>query len=208
MKTPRASRRGRTLRRKKLRGGAISQADMGYHLGSDVLHDFTAGVYEPNMYYHISGGPPITADEPKVVDHFKGKPEIAKRLQVSTVFNVPKNTAVFSSWTAPNLHQVGNDKVGIVYDAGDKITQQLGANNVITFGSVLDPSKKPVQPGDNPIWFDPSVNQITIPLNMFGFDPAKIRSLKIQNFTGNATCAIFDTPTGMFDAIKLSLIHI
>jgi hypothetical protein len=178
---------------------------MGYHLGSDVLHDFGA-LYNnfPLVQYHTK--PPlkgITSKEDDVVTYFDENADIKKRKLMNIKFTVPKNTSVFGSWTPPNLTGVENGSVGIVYDAGDKITKQLGAKNVITFGSVLDPSKKPVLGPDDPIWFDVGAGtSVDIPLTMFGFDHTKIRSLGITNFIGTSTCAIFDTSAGRFDAIS------
>ena len=202
MKTPRANRRRRTPRRRQ-RGGATDR-EMGFHLGSDVLHDFGALYKFKNVQYHSDPVQPITQDEPIVVAYFSNKGEdIGNRKDASITFTVPKNTSVFGSWTPPNLTGVENGAVGIVYDAGDKITKQLGARNVITFGSVLDPSKKPVLGPDDPIWFDVGVGtSVDIPLTMFGFDHTKIRSLEITNFIGTSTCAIFNTSAGRFDAIS------
>jgi hypothetical protein len=202
MKTPRANRRRRTPRRRQ-RGGATDR-EMGFHLGSDVLHDFGALYKFKNVQYHSDPVQPITQDEPIVVAYFSDKGEdIGNRKDASITFTVPKNTSVFGSWTPPNLTGVENGAVGIVYDAGDKITKQLGARNVITFGSVLDPSKKPVLGPDDPIWFDVGVGTaVDIPLTMFGFDHTKIRSLEITNFIGTSTCAIFNTSAGRFDAIS------
>jgi hypothetical protein len=201
MKTPRANRRRRTPRRRQ-RGGATDK-QMGFHLGSDVLHDFGALYKLKKVQYHTDPVQNITQDEPIVVDYFSDKGDIGNRKDASITFTVPKNTSVFGSWTPPNLTGVENGSVGIVYDAGDKITKQLGARNVITFGSVLDPSKKPVLGPDDPIWFDVGAGtSVNIPLTMFGFDSKKITSLEITKFIGQSTCAIFHTPTEHIDAIR------
>jgi hypothetical protein len=208
MKTPRANRRRRTPRRRQ-RGGATDE-EMGFHLGSDVLHDFGA-LYKnfPVVYYHTptkSQSLGITPKEDDVVLLFDGNEDIKNRKLMNIKFTVPKNTSVFGSWTPPNLTGVENGSVGIVYDAGDKITKQLGARNVITFGSVLDPSKKPVLVPDDPIWFDVGAGtSVNIPLTMFGFDHTKITFLEIANFTGSSTCAFFHTPPDKrIDAIRVS----
>jgi hypothetical protein len=224
MKTPRAVRRRRTLR-KKMKGGApdVTPTEMGYQLYSDIVHDFSAGLYtgpaaaDGVKYYHNHAwkkDPRLknnNTDENSCMAYFQEKPSVRNRLAVAVRFQIPKATQTFGKWTPPALSGIanGNDDIGIVQDAGDKITKALGAHNVITFGSILDPAGKPTGASDNPIWFAPSKENppvVNIPLGIFGFDTTVLSSIVIDGFNGNGTCALFDIGDTKIDAVAKSVL--
>lgn len=141
----------------------------------------------------------------------KGLPNVTKdlvaRLGQQVIFTVPDKTASFQNWKAPVLFQGGNDKIGVVQDAGEFITQRIGAKNVITFGSILDPAGKPVAPDQEPIWFQPTANEVTIPLNIFGFDPASVGAIRIKDLTAGTVKAGYLVGSGdPLDAVGMKVI--
>jgi hypothetical protein len=173
---------------------------MGYHLQADVAHDFGADA----PVYNIGGagaaarvGAPNTTED-GALNYFigpspRGLPNVTKdlvaRLGQQVIFTIPDKTASFQNWKAPVLFQGGNDKIGVVQDAGEFITQRIGAKNVITFGSILDPAGKPIAPDQEPIWFQPPTNEVTIPLNIFGFAPASVGAIRIKDLTAGTVKA-------------------
>lgn len=187
---------------------------MGYHLLADVIHDFpqfhTAGV----PYYNIgsnnaAAGYSGRIKEDEVLTYFSNAPgnsyisQFGARQLGELKFTIPEKTASFTDWTPPRLFQGENINVGMIQDAGHFITPQLGCKNVLTFGSILDPARKPISPDTNPIWFEPTTNAVDIPLNMFGFDPNVIQTLHIENLRGAGLVnAVFRLPSGQVDAIE------
>lgn len=182
---------------------------MGYHLLADVYHDFpqfrTAGVPYYNIGKEDAANPyDDKTKEDQVVNYFLNtnvgiSTGLASRKVGQLVFTIPEKTASFTDWKAPLLYDGGNNSMGIVQDAGHFITPQLGCKNVLTFGSILDPARKPITQA--PIYFDPSQNSVDIPLNMFGFDRNAIQSLHIQDLTAGTVKAAFDLSSGIVDAI-------
>ena len=170
---------------------------MGRHLFADIHHDFP-GYKGP--FYNIGGDlkyTPSLFSEDAIVTDIKTNAEtygIANpraRLDNQIVFTVPEKTATFQSWIAPKLHPVGNDRLGIVQDAGEKITNALGAQNVLTFGSILDPAGKPIRPSDRPIWFDPSLNDFSIDVSDFGFTQSILQGVRIKDLTAGTVKSSF-----------------
>lgn len=172
---------------------------MGFHLQADVKHDF--GPSAP--VYNINGaranervGAPSPEEDSTVAFFLDGAgggiiANLAARKTGQIVFTVPEKTASFQNWKAPLLFQGGNDKIGIIQDAGEFITTRLGSKNVITFGSILDPAGKPVRQDQGPVWFEPTDNDVTIPLAPYGFDPNAIQSVRIKDLTAGTVKASF-----------------
>lgn len=187
----------------------------GQHLFADIIHDFP-GFRGP--FYNIGGDlrtlpppqPAVYYSENATSDRLLGmaaaNPAFAARLNQKIVFTIPKTTSTFQKTEPPLIFQGGNEYAGIVQDAGEYITDFLGAKNVITFGSILDPASKPIGPTKNAIWYDvePETN-VTIPLSEFGFDPAIIQSITVGNLRGGGiVSAIFTTGGGaQYDAVKM-----
>ena len=188
---------------------------MGYHLQADVAHDFGGDA----PVYNIGGAGALTrvgapnTSEDGALNYFigpspRGLPNVTKdlvaRLGQQVIFTVPDKTASFQNWKAPVLFQGGNDKIGVVQDAGEFITQRIGAKNVITFGSILDPAGKPIAPDQEPIWFQPSTNTVTISLAPFGFDSNVIKSIVIKDLTAGTVKSEFNANNKVIDAVAMS----
>jgi len=189
----------------------MAQADphiRGYYLSADVAHDFGPDVLQKSSYNY--GGPTANAklpgtpkiEEDAAVEFIEetaktnrgnefienGKARRSKRI----IFTKPTKTAAFSVSSVPILFGGGNDKIGIVQDAGSFITGFLGAKNVITFGSILDPAGKPISKDDAPIWYRPPDGSIaTIPLGPFGFDTKKIEYITVSGLTAGLVSSTF-----------------
>lgn len=185
---------------------------MGYHLYCDVAHDFGADAPVYNINGKDAAGTvgATAMSEDACVSFFMngdGMSMIADgvaRASDSVTFTIPDKTSSFEQWKAPILYLGGNDKIGIIQDAGEFITQRLGAKNVLTFGSILDPAGKPVRPDQAPIWYNPAVNRVTIPLQPFGFDPAAIRSIEVYDLTAGTVKSKFVTTNEAIDAVAMS----
>ena len=183
--------------------------ELGYHLRADIMHDFKAPTAGTLKYAPVMDRAK-EYNEDVVTNYFLTKPgasvitDFDLRSPNQQVFVLPEKTTAFQSWTAPSLYTTGNNVVGIIQDAGHYITDAMGAQNVLTFGSVLDPAPKPAGPDRDPVWFDPSENKVRIPLDMFGFVPGVIDALEVSDFAGGiavkASYVVGDTIT---DAIAL-----
>ena len=186
-----------------------SVADLQYHLRADIIHDFKVGPAGRLTY-----APPVRDglkyDEDDVVKFFLEEQygritgdTTSSRKQNKVTFAIPEETAAFQAWTPPALYTTGNAKVGIVHDAGHYITNMMQAQNVLTFGSILDPAPKPVAPERNPIWFEPATNELTIPLAMFGFAPSVIGGLRVQRLTAGTVEADYVVNGATVPAIQV-----
>jgi hypothetical protein len=188
---------------------------MGYHLWADTRHDFGAGAPIYNIRGAnapgVNGAPVGAGPEAQGLNYFlsgDGRAFIADadaRGRNTSTFAIPEETAAFRDWIPPQLYVAGNSRVGIIQDAGHFITLQLGAKNVITFGSILDPATKPAGGDRQPIWFDPQVNDVTIPLAIFGFDPEVITSIHVHGLTAGTVKTDYDVPGARVDAIAMAL---
>ena len=183
---------------------------MGYHLLADVKHDFPKFPSHPGIpggipYYNIDGNAASDRNggklgEDEVVKYFldgSGNQYVvnaAAREKGRFHFAFPEKTASFSGWKAPQLYQGGNDNLGLIHDAGHFISLDLSCQNVITFGSILDPAYKPNGPGQQPIWYKPATNVLDISLNIFGFDSNVIRTLRVQDLNAGKVKSIFEIP--------------
>jgi hypothetical protein len=195
----------------------------GYYLSADVAHDFGPGVLTSTPYNH--GGPTANMklpEKPKIeedaaVDYIEeqaknrngnefienGSARRSKRI----IFTIPTKTAVFSASSVPTLFEGGNDAIGIIQDAGSFITGYLGAKNVITFGSILDPAGKPISQSDAPIWYRPPDGAMAqIPLGPFGFDTTKIQEINVLGMTAGLVSSTFTLGDGrVLDAVTMNV---
>jgi hypothetical protein len=194
------------MRNTRLRGGAVPDEEMGYHLYADVLHDFKG--YADKLY-NIGSRLNKSVDEDDVVTYFtkgKGLESIENgttRLANKKLFTLAETTDTFQGQLIPLLYVAGNQAMGLVQDAGHYITEQLGAQNVLTFGSIIDPAPKPVSPKKNPIWFQPRVNTVDIRLSQFGFDPQVVEKITISKLTSGTVAATLTLGNGtVFDAVS------
>jgi hypothetical protein len=188
--------------------------DMGYHLYGDIKHDFGT-LTSPATFYNINdqrapttvGASAISEDA--VVKYFMNDAHVSDykaRLSGEVIFTVPEKTANFQKWNPPLLYAAGNDKIGIIQDAGEFITLRLGAKNVLSFGSILDPAGKPIAPAQQPIWYDPGpATTVDIPLEPFGFNPQIISALRVTKLTAGTVNASYVLNTGKaIDAVAMS----
>ena len=180
----------------------------GYYLSADVAHDFGPGVLNSTPYNY--GGPNANTRLPKTpkieedaavefieVDA-KNRDETefiengSARRSKRIIFTIATKTAVFNASSVPTLFEGGNNAIGIIQDAGSFITGYLGAKNVITFGSILDPAGKPISQSDAPIWYRPPDGAMAqIPLGPFGFDTTKIQGINVLGMTAGLVSSTF-----------------
>lgn len=184
---------------------------MGYHLYGDIKHDF--GGEAP--FYNINGEGAAgrvgatAKDEDSIVGFFlrEANPlvyDVAARKKGEIIFTVPEKTASFQNWKAPLLYEGGNDKLGVIQDAGEFITKSIGAKNVIAFGSILDPAGKPIRSDQKPIWFEPEINNVDIPLVQFGFDSNVISALRIKDLTAGTVKAGYIVGEQVIDGVAMA----
>lgn len=182
---------------------------LGQQLYNDIAHDFTRAAARGLNYstgnddgYQDEGG---TVTSLLAAMTATGDPGFNARVDGQVIFTMPEGTSTFKAGARPILSPTGNENVGIIQDAGEFITLDLGANNVITYGSILDPATKPVAPEREPIWYDPGAgNSVTIDLAPFGFDPRIINSLVIQDLTAGNVKAGFVIGGRTKDAVAMS----
>jgi hypothetical protein len=192
----RTRRRNRSLKHQK--GGQADEKQLnGFHLHADIYHDFGR-----DIEYYINHQPfKNYKDEDEVVSFFKKSEEPeriitkrAERLVESTNFLKYCRTTDFDVYLKTCLTNLrNNDAVAILHDCGHTMATTFGAQNLITFGSVIDPSGKPSNIADNPIYFKPKENYLEIPLESYGFSPDKIKSVIIKDFSFNQTKKTFFT---------------
>ncbi len=181
-------------------GYTTTEKQMGYHLLCDAKHDFGAQIPE---LYNIGGegapaavGATVVSEDGALEFFLNGAggatiKDLAARKAGEVVFTVPEKTASLQNWKSPLLFQGGNDKIGIIQDAGEFITQRIGSKNVIAFGSILDPAGKPIAPDQAPIWFQPTTDKVAIPLASFGFDRTKIDGIVVSKLTAGTVKAAY-----------------
>jgi hypothetical protein len=194
----------------------------GYYLSADVAHDFGNEVLQKSSYNYggpaantkLTGTPKIEEDAAvefiEVDAKNKNGTEFVEngeaRRSKRIIFTIPAKTATFSASSVPTLFEGGNNAIGIIQDAGSFITGFLGAKNVITFGSILDPAGKPISKDDAPIWYQPPSNtQVSIPLGPFGFDTTKIQEITVSGMTAGLVSSTFTLGDGktVYDAVTM-----
>lgn len=225
VRMPRTFRRRIAGRRKTFRGGAVTAANsgcteahrplLGYHLHEDMKHDFgdlhiLEGIYAPHGQL---GGP----GEDKVRAYFTGNavpasliPDKVERLGNKQIFTVQENTAVFGNDNTPvTLIRAGsllgsrNNNVAIVQDAGKQLFDELGAANLLTFGSILDPALKPISKDTRPVYFQTDPKTIMdIPACEYGFNEAVLKTIRVSGFNDGVTNCYFQSDK-WYDAIGM-----
>jgi len=169
---------------------AIEDQVWGHHLTQDILHDELE-----DTSYALAGIPEVPGGELNTTTTLFARarardPTFAARENAIIKFSINKGSETFQAWNAPRLHPGGNENIGIVQDAGKFITGLLGAQNVITFGHVLDPAGTTVAPITNPVLFIPNAGRQTlrIGLRQFGFNDI-IPEITVSNLTaGTVKC--------------------
>lgn len=191
--------------------------DLALHLEADVRHDFSPK-YKGDIEFPYTEGESFGdkvddfientivkyfTDTTKNIDYISN---YQARLKSRILFPVSDETDTFQASQAVTLIPSGNETVGIVHDAGKFITTTIGAQNVITFGSILDPAKKPISKNTKPIWYNPGNDAIQeIGLKQFGFDTDVIKSVTIKNLTAGTVSVIFTLgDDSQLDAITMS----
>jgi hypothetical protein len=190
---------------------AAPPVPLGQHLYNDIAHDFGREVAKGLKYSTgnddgYRGEADTTTSLLAAIEAAVG-PQFTARKNNQAIFTIPETTSTFSTWTPLRLHPTGNDKLGIIQDAGEFITLQVGSKNVITFGSILDPAPKPIAPERQPIWYDPGgAPPLRIGLEQFGFNPAVIRAVEIGSLTAGGVTVGFELPDNTkIDAISMQL---
>jgi hypothetical protein len=163
-----------------------------HHLRQDILHDKLVDTSYADTTASpagAAGGEGGTYDF--LVDLAQADPNFRARTSKLLSFSINTGTETFQKWNPPVLYGANNASIGIVQDAGKFITKLLGAQNVITFGHILDPAGTTTDPKTDPILYIPPAgqNSVQIDLKQFGFNPAIIPSIEIQDFTpGTVKC--------------------
>lgn len=173
----------------------MNREEWGKHLRADYRHD---GYLEPNPPYNIGGTSAVMrlnaagtqtkeyCDQEfldQMVKQFTNNPEFRRREEGVIKFKFSETTGEFTPF--PTLNAIGNERVGIVMDAGANITAELGAQNVITFGMCIDAASSPVSPQRRPVYYDPGEGNrhVYIDLEQFGFAPEVIRGIWIADLS-------------------------
>lgn len=163
--------------------------ELAYHLYADMLHDH--GPTDSNLFAQIAGDRGSFRDanilEINVLNYFRNKEQIRKSAVLR--FTTTETTAIFQGTKkhATLFFATSNNTIGIVQDNGSKIFNQLGAKNLITFGSILDQAGKPISPADDPVYYSGTDDSFTIPAAEYGFAAAALSNVVISNFRGGAT---------------------
>lgn len=206
MRTLRQRRRRRGTR--KQRGGVtwpagIETSVWAHHLRQDILHDNLVDVSYADATPSPAGAEGGEGGTYKfLVDLAQADPNFSARRSKLFSFSINKGTESFQNWKSPRLYEAGNDRIGIVQDAGKFITGLLGAQNVVTFGHVLDPAGTPIDPKSKPILFLPPLGtHVDIQLQQFGFNPAIIPKISIGNFTAGTVTCTWDYNGRTLDAV-------
>jgi hypothetical protein len=206
MRTLRQRRRRRGTR--KQRGGVtwpagIETSVWAHHLREDILHDKLVDISYADTTASPAGAEGGEGGTYKfLVDLAQADPNFSARKSKLLSFSINKGTESFQNWNSPRLYEAGNDRIGVVQDAGKFITGLLGAQNVVTFGHVLDPAGTPIDPKSKPILFlPPAGTRVDIQLQQFGFNPAIIPKISIGDFTAGTVTCTWDYNGRTLDAV-------
>jgi hypothetical protein len=193
-------------------GGVIwpageEQGVWAFHLTQDILHDDLGDTQYAMVPPALPAG--ARGGEGGTYDFLVGRasaqdPNFGARQSKLLSFSINKGTETFQQWNPPTLYGANNASVGIVQDAGKFITKLLGAQNVITFGHVLDPAGTTVDPKTDPILYipPPAQNAAVIKLEQFGFKPEILSSIDIRDFTAGTVKCVWQYKGVATDAIS------
>lgn len=171
---------------------------MNYHLWADMVHDHGSNLKD--IARPLFGEFPereMSSNEDNVVYYFKLKfPAIQNKVRIRNAisFSIENKTELFPGEGPAAFRpfdDTPNSNVGVLQDAGFLLFRAMGAQNVITFGSVLDQAGKPCGKNDNPIAYIPDT-RLTLDIRpcTYGFNEGSVRNIKIGRFIAglNATC--------------------
>jgi len=190
-------------------GDILSREEWGRHLRADYIHD---EISDPNIPFNIGGlaaKRTPTADFDRnaywtrvmTLENVRGNVEFQNRMARKIELTLPTITGTYDAVPTP-ISDLGNNAVGVVTDAGKFVTHYLGAMNVITFGTCLDPAPSAVGGNRMPIFFDASGASLSVDMGQFGFDPAMLRTVTISEFTGRSVKTLWDASGGVIDPVK------
>jgi hypothetical protein len=177
-----------------------------YHLHADIQHDFTVAIAGTPPVSNIYGGPEHTRREARylkedaVVEFFKYdnddtvKSFIEKRDErIAGIirFTIQQETAVFGNYNMklrfarPKVgesDQLENTDVAMIQDAGKQLFTELGATNLLTFGSILDQAGKPISPKTSPYYY-PLADKSFVDIDPceYGIDSKFVKKIRIYS---------------------------
>lgn len=180
---------------------------MALHLKADIQHDHGATVNVNNIIGKPDEGSSLSEDKvyDYILNHVSGEfKQDSLRHDNIVNFQLAEKTDFFPQSGIKPLFSpfngITNDKVGVVQDAGIPLYRLMNAQNIITFGSVLDQAGKPKENA----YFQKAINKILeIDLCIFGFKPS-LGKIKISNFTGKTVNYEFGGRGGTIELNKLS----
>ena len=167
--------------------------DLQYHLKADVAHDHGTQVFKSfeKVVELFPDARPMSLDEAFARDYFvKGGSRLkieGRNIRYSSRvgFITAKKTDMFDEIVLANFKpfkDVENNEVGVLQDAGVQLYEFMKAQNIITYGSILDQASKPMKKNDA-LYFQPDQNVITINPADYGFSD-KVKSVTISEFNG------------------------
>ena len=167
--------------------------DLQYHLKADVAHDHGTQVFKSfeKVLELFPDARPMSLDEAFARDYFvKGGSRLkieGRNIRYSSRvgFITAKKTDMFDEIVLANFKpfkDVENNEVGVLQDAGVQLYEFMKAQNIITYGSILDQASKPMKKNDA-LYFQPEQNVITINPADYGFSD-KVKSVTISEFNG------------------------
>ena len=172
---------------------------MKYHLRADMAHDHgSASFTTADMSALYCGNDNRTTSEDEVVKYIKANyitedGDEKFRLQNIIEFSQDNKTDMFPQHAGSPFRPfegVDNSKVAVVQDAGFVLYRAIGAQNLITFGSILDQAGKPASKEDDPV-YSPSPESLTIDPCVYGFNKNVVGNITISNFKGKSVECIF-----------------
>ncbi len=170
---------------------------MNYHLWADMIHDHGNSLLDIANPLFGPRSPGLKSNEDEVVSMFKSSfPALQNNVRIKNTlrFSVENKTELFPSQGpaafVPFVDTL-NSNIGVLQDAGFLLFRAMGAQNIITFGSVLDQAGKPSNKNDNPLAYIPEANiALDIRPCTYGFNEAAVQNIRIGRFIGgmSATC--------------------
>lgn len=178
---------------------------MKFHLKADMSHDHGAARFNYEnedfaiLYGGNQGGIQVSIGENEALDYIRKNDPFAidRDFRVNNIltFRQDERTEVFSqdggSVFKPFIN-VDNSKVAVLQDAGVQLFRAIGAQNLITFGSILDQAGKPVEKDDKPVFFN-YTGSIEIDPCIYGFNPDVVQNkITIDKFNGKHARCVFN----------------
>ena len=173
---------------------------MKYHLRADMAHDHgSASFTTSDMSTLYCGNDNRTTAEDEVVKHIRANYRTDSgdenyRVQNIIEFTQDNKTDMFPQHAGSPFRPfegVENEKVAVLQDAGFVLYRAIGAQNLITFGSILDQAGKPGSKEDNPV-YSPSAASLVIDPCVYGFNKNAVGNITIDKFTGKSVQCSFN----------------